>query len=86
MTVLSIVRNITVKNYMGQVTDKIFAITIRLHQHGNNIYILLSQIKVKINKAILINCTSCKGSNSIRLEKSHLQEQLQKRISLFMCG
>ena len=30
--------NITVSNYTGQVTDnKIFAITIGLHQHGNNI-------------------------------------------------
>ena len=32
--------NITVSNYTGQVTDyKIFAVTIRLHQHGSNIYI-----------------------------------------------
>ena len=62
--------NITVSNYTGQNTDnKTFAIRIELHQHSYKINILLSEIKVNLNKAISVRATTCKGNNFIKFEK-----------------
>ena len=62
--------NITVSKYTGQNTEsEKFAIFIELHQHDYNIYILLSQIKVKLNNAISFICATCKGTNHMKVEK-----------------
>ena len=63
--------NITVSKYTGQSTEnETFAIIIELHQHNYNIKILLSQVEVKLNKAISLTCTTCRGTNHIKLEKT----------------
>ena len=62
--------NITVSNYTGQNTDyRTFAIRIELHHHSYKINILLSEIKIKLNKAVSIQSTTCKGINFIKFEK-----------------
>ena len=84
--------NITVSNYTGQVTDnRIFAIRIELRQHRYKVNILLSQIKVKLNKGISINCTTCKGSNFIKLEKTTFTGTIPRTnvifyVRLINCG
>ena len=63
--------NTTVSKYTGlNINNKTYAITIQLHQHGYKINILLSEIKVKLNKAIAIRSTTFKGNNYIKLEKT----------------
>ena len=66
--------NITVSKYTGQNTEnKTFAINIELHQHEHNIKILLSRIKIKLDNAISVISTTCKGTNFITIEKLHFQ-------------
>ena len=61
----------TVSKYTGQNTEsKTFAIRIELHQHDFNIKIILSQLNVNLNQAVSLNCTTCKGTNLIKLEKT----------------
>ena len=74
--------NITVSKYTGQNTEsKTFAISIELPQHEHNIKILLSQLNVKLNKAISLNCTTCKGTNHIKLEKTTFTGIIMSRYS-----
>ena len=57
--------------YTGQNTEsEEFAIHIELHQHDHNIKILLSQVRVKLHNAIFLKCTTCKGTNYIKLDKT----------------
>ena len=60
--------NTTVSKYTGQ--SEAFSIHIELHQHDYNIKILLSQLNVNINSAVSLRCTTCKGTNLIKLEKT----------------
>ena len=63
--------NTTVSKYTGLNTDnKTFTIRIELHQHDYKIKILLSEIKVKLNRAIAIQSITKIGNNYIKLEKT----------------
>ena len=84
--------NITVSKYTGQHTEsETSIITIKLYQHNNNIKILLSQIKVKLDNAISLTCTTCTGTNHIKLEKTIFTGELLKNkimvyVELINCG
>ena len=84
--------NITVSKYTGQNTEnKTFAITIELYQHNYNINILLSQIKVKLDKAISLTSETCTGTNHIKLEKTTftgvlLTNKIMVYVELINCG
>ena len=72
--------NTTVSKYTGLNTgSKTFTVTIKLHQHGYKINILLTEIKVKLNKAIAIRSTTFKGSNFIKLEKTTFTGVMPKK-------
>ena len=59
--------NTTVCKYTGLNTDnETYAIRIELHQHGYKIKIVLSEIKVKLNRAIAIQSTTIRGNNYIK--------------------